>query len=571
VTTQYLIVSSDQGENACGPFMDELLVFEGFTGFASVDLASNPLPVIRPGDLVVLTRCFLTDSETTALVSAVREGARLLCVQPSYRLAQSLGLRSLKRVAYPGRISIAAGYPGAGAVLQTHVPIALHEAPDWKLVAAALEPSGGDAGCPAVVSRDLGQGKAAVFLYDLPLAVARIRFGNPDLASYCTTGVWDWAHACDLFAEWVDESVRHLPQADLHTQLMARLLSDISSCPLPRLWYYPESQHRSLAVFQSDDDWSTPAQFKELSESLEVHGATGTFHLVKDTQLSQEDVAAMRTRGHTFSPHANPFGDPEEWHFSFLDTVREETRLFKERFGECSCAIQCHCAPWEGVMSWVDAFRDAGYRLLFAYLSGPAELLNRFMCGSGRPIRFFDSNGRLHDCWQQPILCYDDTTIEERMRAEGTEGLFEEFDTLLRKTVEETHTAFGLLSHPVSFATYSRPYIEHIFDRLCAEQVPIVNGDEWMEFLDMRRGVRVEHEPVPDGLRCVVRGLNGRLALMIPLTQEGTQPTVLVNGAPVNASVRRCLAQEYLFSDLKSSGADCVVEIRSILLQGDRR
>ena len=34
-----------------------------------------------------------------------------------------------------------------------------------------------------------------------------------------------------------------------------------------------------------------------------------------------------------------------------------------------------------------------GYRMLFAYLSIPIERLNRYMCGSGRPLRFVIAGG----------------------------------------------------------------------------------------------------------------------------------------------------------------------------------
>jgi len=428
-TNQYLLIRSRQTENVYGPFTKEILVSEGLMGFETVDLDESSLPTFEPDDLVILTRCFLRRAEIEELFSAVEKGIRLVCFQPSYGLATKFGLVNEKQVIHPGWVRISEGHPGSGLPLQTHSPITLFDAPEWEVIAEATTSDWSNEHVPAVVHREIGKGKVAIFFYDLPLAVARIRFGDPELASYCTTGVWSWLHAIDLFQGHVDERVKHLPQADSHGQLLAKVVTDICAYPLARLWYYPESKQKSAAVFESDDDHSTPQQFGELSDSLAAHEATGTFYLMKDTYLSDETVKEMRAMGHTFAPHVNPHNSKDEWYYAFPDVLREETRLFKERFGECSQSIQCHCAPWQGYMDWVPTFIQLGYRLLFAYLSAPIQMLNGYMCGSGRPIRFYDTDGTLHDCWQQPLLSYDDTTLMLLMQEKGFEEVTKGFDS----------------------------------------------------------------------------------------------------------------------------------------------
>ncbi|NQU11761.1 hypothetical protein HQ590_13285, partial [bacterium] len=400
---QYLLTRRQQPENAYGSFAQEILVAEGLTGFETVDVDQDGLPDFQPSDVVILTRCFPHIAEIEQLAAAVERGVRLVCFQPSPRLAERFGWNPRKSVVLPGWVRIREGCPGAGLPIQAHVPAALYDPAEqntgWQAIADAVRPDWTEAGAPAVVRQAVGQGELVLFFYDLPAAVARIRFGNPELASYLTTGLWRWWHACDLFVGHVDERVKHLPQADFHGQLLAKVLTDVASYPLARLWYYPQAAQRSVAIVQSDDDGSTPEQFQEISECLRARGGTATFYLVHTTLLSEQMVRDLRGGGHTFAPHADPHRCTDERCFDFPRILREETADFKRRFGDCSSTIQCHCAPWHGYLDWVPMFRQEGYRLLFAYLAGPTNHWHTYMCGSGRPLRFCDQTGQLHDCW----------------------------------------------------------------------------------------------------------------------------------------------------------------------------
>ena len=176
----------------------------------------------------MLTRCYLKDHEIASLLAAVRQGTGLVVVQPAPRLAAACGWEPRKRVAYPGWIRIGPNCPGAGLTIQAHLPVDLYtprpDLGEWSRLADAVQSDWSATGSPAAVAQRMGKGFLALFFYDLPAAVARIRFGNPDLSSRLTTGLWDWLHAGDLFAGQVDERVKHLPQADLHGQLLAKAL-----------------------------------------------------------------------------------------------------------------------------------------------------------------------------------------------------------------------------------------------------------------------------------------------------------------------------------------------------------
>lgn len=569
-TRQLLITRSSQPENRYGLFAGEILKAEGFNGFVTVDLDTVPLPALQPDDLVVVTRCFLRYAEIEQLRAGIEGGARVVCLQPSVALAEQLGWRTQTRAVYPGWVRIREGYPGAGLPIQAHIPVAAYTPQptmEYDVLADAVQPDWQDGGCPAAVRQRIGRGEVALFFYDLAEAVARIRFGNPDLTSLLTNGNWQFPHACELFEGHVDERVLHLPQADFHGQLLAHVLTDICAYPLARFWYYPEVQMRAAAVFQSDDDWSTPEQFAELADMLRRHQTLGTFYLVEDTHLPDETVAAMQAEGHTFAPHVVSVRTGEELYFAFPEALERQTAAFKARYGDqCSTSLQCHCAPWLGYLSWVPVHLRQGYRLLFVYMSIPMQRLNAYMCGSGRALRFCDETGTLFNSWQQPLLSYDDESITERV-TNDPQSVVADFQRLLQGALNTHHTTLAVLSHPVSFATYSRPYIEACFDLLLQEGVPVYNGDQWCAFLDRRDAVRLTQSLSEDGrIACTVSGLSGSLPLMIPLANADEAPVTMVDGVPAHATVITRLEQQYLAVQLegKADGADITVQVCSI-------
>lgn len=568
---QYVLIRSSQPENAYGRFAVEILKAEGLNGFQTVDIDNAGIPDVGSGDMVVLTRCFLRYSEINALEKAVLGGARLVCFMPSCSLAGRFGWRTLMRVGYPGWLRIRDGYPGGGQPIQTHVPLAAY-LPDEGVtgtdcVADVTNPDFSDAGFPAVVRQKVGKGEIAMFFYDLPQAVARIRFGNPDMASHLTSGRWDWPHAFDLFADHLDGRVAHLPQADLHGQLLAKVLTDMAPYPLVRLWYYPKAEYLSAAIFQSDGDESAPEEFDALSQCLLDHGGSASFFLRSATKLSEGKVREFRSMGHTFGPHPWGVDRTEELYFRFPEALRQETDAFKERFGDCSRTIQSHFAPWMGYMSWVDDHVCNGYRMLFAYLSYPLRLHTRFLCGSGRAMRFFDTDGTLHDCWQQPIITYDDASIKEDVEKDPS-PLIDEFRKVINSAITQNHTAIGMLSHPRSFVAYSRPLIEACLDILTQNGVPIFNGDQWCDFLYMRDTVRVKSIQRDDGMSCIVSGLQGELPLMIPFNSESGVPEVYIDQKKAAPIVVRRLEQDYLLVPVVCEDGRESIRVDSVGMMG---
>ena len=378
------------------------------------------------------------------------------------------------------------------------------------------------------------------------------RFGDPELASLLTSEAWEWLHAIDLFMGHVDQRVIHLPQAEIHTQLLAKVLTGICAYPLARLWYFEKAEQRAAANFSSDDDWSTPEQFRDLSDTLTARGGKATFYLMSDTALSDEEVREYRAMGHSFGPHVNAAWDKGEITFHFPRQLREQTATFLARYEESSVSLQCHCAPWQGYMDWLPGFVSEGYRMLYNYISHP-QWLNLFMCGAGRPLKFVNEDGVIFDCWQQPMQSYDDATLVDRI-GQDLPSVVAEFATLLRAASERFHTAIGIGSHPVSFSTYSKPFLTACFDLLQEVGAPIYSGDEWCRYSDRRHAITMEYSRAPDGtLHLRLDKVEGDFTLMIP-APIGTSSITIDGHAAQTVPLKR-LEEEYQFMQISGHEA----------------
>jgi len=565
---RYILIRSEQPENTYGRFCQEILKSEGLMGFESVDLDTDCMPAMGSGDVAVVTRCFLRNSEADTLLAAAAGGAGIIFLQPQSTLVERLGFKRREGMMTRARIAIRSGRIGNGTVLQTHLPIPKYEPPaTWDIMADTVEDALQPADDPAAVISSLGEGGIALFFYDVPEAVARIRFGDPDLASYSALS-WNWPHAGDMYFDHVDARLAHVPQADIHCQFLAQVVSEVCSTSLPRFWYHERPEHLTTCVFESDGDWSEPEEFEELAAAVEKRDGAVTFYLANDSKVSREQADSLRSRGHTLGTHIDPLKRAEELYFSFADSFEEENAIFKEKYGERSPTLQCHRAPWMGYMDLLPLHVAHGYRLLFACLSIPVHLWARYMCGSARPMKYFDRNGVLHDCWQQPEPIMDDTTLEEKLGSHA-EDACRKFDEYLGKILTTSHTPVVLLSHPSNFVKYSSSFFEYCLDRLQDKDIPIYNADEWCEFIDRRDKVRIQQEKGDAGDVYSVSHLAGCLPLMIPLcVQDRPMPQVLVNDIVVEGTILDRLSRRWLFIPLEGDGESVIrIEVRPAVAQ----
>jgi hypothetical protein len=130
---------------------------------------------------------------------------------------------------------------------------------------------------------------------------------------------------------------------------------------------------------------------------------------------------------------------------------------------------------------------DLNYMNVYPYTLG-------YLTGSGRPLRFVDTDGTVIPYFQQPSLWTEETLIHPRFVFSlkwSVEQALDETTKIIQRAAREFYTPFTLNSHPVSFATYSSPLVEGVWDAALAEGLPIISADEWLAWTEARDGLQM--------------------------------------------------------------------------------
>jgi hypothetical protein len=543
-----VLVHDGQRVAAFGRYVAEILRGEGFSRQEIVPI-DDGLPDLGGYDAVVLTRLNPTVAQIDALVSYVEGGGRLITVRPSLLLARSLGLTAQLSMTDRAYIRpLTDGVPNEP--IQTHVPADNYRPGETEVIADLYGDRRTRTAFPAVMRFSRGSGQVVVFTYDLGLAVSRIRHGDPDRVGGRALGNGTMSRAVDLLIGYADPACWHLPQADIHAMLLGNAVNSIAAHPQPRWWYYPTPALKSVVVLDSDDDWSAPEAFDALIETVESFGGHVTIYLMlnpsRRTIATPELVEKWRARGHSFGIHHDPYdetyggADEEE----ILDrTIRAELDDFVANYGgTVPRTNRNHCLAWSGYVEPAKIYAERGVDMTLNYDSGgPARL--QYLAGSARPLRHVDSDGTIVDCFQQATQSYDDLSIVDRLSGNPA-GEAETARGVMVDKVKRYFSPMSMLSHPVSFYTYSREYQTRCWTAARELGMPIWSAFEWAEFVQARDEARIVADSWTDGRWTATvegRSPRGSLTLMLPVDAR----SATVDGQPVEVQRQKAFGVDY--------------------------
>jgi hypothetical protein len=325
-----------------------------------------------------------------------------------------------------------------------------------------------------------------------------LRQGDPAFADVPASGIDHFVRPHDLFVHQLPPPRQWLPQADLHTGLLARVVETLR--PQPRVWLYPEAAQRGAVVMTSDDDWSTIEQFEALLDALGRRAATCSFYIVPGTNVTTAQMTDWERAGHTFSVHpavaadygAAPSTDAPQATF-VPAMVRDNVERHRREFGRPVRTTRNHAVRWYGYVDQARLLAGLGVRLECNFVS-VAPLTLGYLCGSCRPLRFVDVDGAVVDCHQQPTAWTEECLIHPAHPAGAhwnVERAIAATGAIIREAARTFHSPLAINSHPVSFATYSRPLIEANWDAALAEGMPILSADRWLDWTEARQALRV--------------------------------------------------------------------------------
>lgn len=500
-----LVHADDASKSPFSRYLREILAVEGFAGVEQTTLGQLPARLNASPDIVVLPRIELPSSVADLLLSYLREGGRLLTLQPDAPFLRKLGFKPTYSTIRNGILTFAPDGMLQGLPLdpvQIVVP-AISGSPGVDTISRELarvtSPSDIMNSTGGIHHLTLGEGEAVIFGFDLAKAVARLRHGDPALVDI-PNHRWDHiGRPSDLFVEQLDPRQAFVPQADVLTAVLGRVIETLA--PHPRLWYYPDPDQRGVLLMTSDDDWSTLDQFETMLGVLGQYDATCTFYVVHSSVLTTEHMDAWERDGHMFSVHpamdadtrtANPVDEPQSlW---VPQMVRDNVARHQQLYERPVYTIRTHAIRWVGYVDLARLHVELGIRAEANYVS--VGLINvGWMTGSGRLARFVDTDGDVIDHyqisthWTEEALVSDGHSSSERWQYGRAQ---EATNAVIARGVQRYHTPVTLNSHPVSFATYSQPLIEDNWKTARELGAPVVAADHWTRWTDQRNGVSLE-------------------------------------------------------------------------------
>ncbi|MYB76032.1 MAG: hypothetical protein F4X83_02845 [Chloroflexi bacterium] len=132
---------------------------------------------------------------------------------------------------------------------------------------------------------------------------------------------------------------------------------------------------------------------------------------------------------------------------------------------------------------------------------------------------------------------------------------------------ERYFSPLTMLSHPVSFHTYSSAYQNQCWDYANELGLPIWSAFEWADFVRARDQAQVSNSAWQNGsFSCQVSGASpsGSFTLMVPL-ENGETPRAAVDGEAVDVSLQDAYGWTYALVPVPISKAQA--ESRQVVVQ----
>jgi hypothetical protein len=535
-----LVLVHERSDNPFGLYLAEILRAEGLNCFQTAylsDLSGAPLEWY---DLILLAEGPLDSGQAERLDAYVKNGGRLVAMRPQARLASLFGLKSLGGSTAEGYLKVETGHPIAQGIpteaLQFHGTADHYRLAGAEAIAWLSDAANARTAFPAVTVHRHGQGRAALWAFDLARSVAYTRQGNPAWANQERDG-GAGVRTTDMFKGWIDLDRIHIPQADYQQRLLANLLSALSqdARPLPRLWYFP-GKAPSVFIATGDGHPATPAfAIEDFLTRVERRGGHASVYfsfwlssnrqrmvrrtssralelpVLRDALSNQfaaptaSHAARWRARGHEFGLH--PYveeGVEAGWHLYWKEFTGQGC-------GPVSPTARTHRLLWTG---WVESARlqaTYGIRMNLDYYHwGPAfrkesgEWVYGHLTGSGLPMRFVDEQGRILNIYQQLTQLADDHLLDMRYGGQewgGQAKLNAEDALAVSKMLLDLgisdHCAIAANFHPdlffihpfaadeESYAKEAR-WVDGTLDYAAARGIPIWPAARWLHFTEVR-------------------------------------------------------------------------------------
>ncbi len=564
-----LLITGEPAHSPFAHYMPEILLTEGYLCYDSFDLRQSELSErALEGVSIVLLGDVQVSEQTMGLLSEfVRGGGSLIAMRPQHNLEDLFGLKPLEGIysqAADVYLSVELSHPWMESFpaqcFQFHGDADIYQPQEGKaLVFLAGQPHEA-CSYPAVWVRQVGQGFAVAFAFDLAASVALTHQGIPREKAYDANPDRDrdgMFKPTDFFVGYLDYKFRLLPQADLQQEILVRILRYANLLPIPRIWYFP-SPSGSAAVIRGDSDEMTRSDFDRTLAIAEEFDARYTIQLMEEHLhlLSRRDVESLRENGHDAGIH--PIFPVKPTVSEAIEIVDRLVERFNERYGFPPTSYTAHSHIFPG---WVDIPKHMARRgiALNTDFSTGRYVREGYINGSGLPGRFIDEAGELINVIQLATLQSDDAYLGNKLLLAPMDS--SQVISLTQRIIQDClrfNTVYHSCCHPANVVRHTRAeqFMRAILEAFQRLSIPTFGGYQWAEFNRRRRNLNVAVEDLNAGrLRLRIEGMRElpRLTVVLPRVGQVRRDDQLI---PTTSLTAR--GQEWFAIPLSPDGRDGV-------------
>ena len=550
-----LLISPDE-THVFDRYLDEVLLIEGYNCRDVIEGATPSPAELAQYAVTIISGGAAARMEPERVVEYVTGGGNAIILRPPLAWLSHFGLKARGEtyaILRDGYIHADDTDPWVGGLpaLDLQIPgeCNVYESESADALAVLAGQRGISTGFPAVAKCPLGAGTAVVFCYDLADVIVQLHQGRIEHASngpdpdYERDGKFT---AGDLFGPMRDFELRSVPQADVHQDLLVRIVRGLTerTLPIPRLWHFPKAAP-GMILLDGDGDGMVWADLEWTVQTCSKYGARFSFFLM-DQQIddfSREAIDEVRAMGHSFGPHPWVSLRPtvEEWR----QCVTAIVGRMEAKYGSAGRALRSHSVIFPGWDESPKLFVENGLRLDTNFMAG-----YRYQSGhcnsSALPAKFVDREGQIVDCYEQSTIHGDDTlwTTKTMLPPHDEQGCIDLALAALRDVVMRYHGVFHPYFHPIALGGRGQMPTARWFQEVLAlaEEMDLdaPSADEWLDFNDGRRAVEIADlawDPDNATLSFTVSAplaVDG-LTLLLPSCAGMCPVSVEVDGEPIDS------------------------------------
>ncbi len=562
-----------------GTYTGEILKAEGFNEFITDSLGGKKISksYLARFDKVILTEKVNDSRIWNMLRRYVREGGNLIAFQPGQAPADLFGIEKILGNITKPYIAIdtssAEGKSLTGKRIQIHGIAERYILKNAKTVAWFCGKSDSEYEFPAVVTSSFGKGRTAAFLYNLPRNIVYTRQGNPEFAGIEKDSI-PGLRAMDLFTDgWVDTSNNIFNQADEQMVLLSHCIERMSgnSKPLPRLWYFPDTL-KCLVTLTNDGEFNDENDFEPQFRDVDSLGAKMSLYVLETGKVTRQWAEKWIARGFEISGHPDDTREAASPVWSNMDKVLSaKMKEISNLYGVPMSTVVNHWFVWCGnnesgdpefsAQADIEARNGMSMDVNYAYYDnysgqghflGPPGSCQGNFTGSGLPMRFAGSSGKILDIYQHLNNVYDQQYNENH----DPLGFYDCFKGLMDRSLNnEVYSFISIKSHNDEYY-FSREPLMKMLAYAASKGIPVWTASKLAEFVKMRdearfTGISWSGNKLSFNLQSALYHSSG-LTIMIPLEYGDNRLTgIECNNKEVKYIIRSVKGYGYAFVTVK--------------------